>query len=98
MSGYARTDSPIRSGTNHIPYNRRARYIKAPGRIVGVIARQPKGYKPGDFNPLVIYFTVDNFRKDLDIVIDQQNKKPQLPKYSQSLFDSCFKNWGVQNE
>ncbi|MBM7591222.1 hypothetical protein [Brevibacillus fulvus] len=34
------------------------------GRVVGVIAVQPKNHKPGDFNPLVLAWVVSPLRRD----------------------------------
>jgi hypothetical protein len=69
---------------------------KPPGRLVGKIAVQSKDHTPGDFNPLVLNWTVDKHRKveDFNKVVDQSLKKPKLPKYEASLFASCFQNWG----
>jgi hypothetical protein len=75
-------------------YDRRGGFKKLPpGRPVGVIARQPKGHKKGDYNPLVLFFTVNPYRKDYDDVVDQGEYKGKLTGYTASLFHSCFKDW-----
>lgn len=66
---------------------------KIEGRPVGVIAVRPKHIKPGAFNPCIIFFTVNPYRKDYNKVVEQLDRPGRLPKYEQSLFDSCFKNW-----
>jgi hypothetical protein len=95
MAKYDDFSSTTRNA-KHAPKSARYREKRKPGTVVGVIARQAKDYKRGDFNPLVLFFTVSPYRKDLNKVIDQtrQQKKAKLPKYEESLFDSCFKKWG----
>lgn len=94
MSGYSRQENRVNQTSNYKAYNRKGERITLdPGKPIGVIAVQSKDHEPGRFNPLVLYFSVNKYRKDLNAVIDQTNKKAQLPKYERSLFDSCFKNW-----
>lgn len=76
-----------------VAYSKVGDRVKPPGKPVGVIAVQPKGLKPDEFNPLVLFFTVNPYRRDFNKVVDQTNKKPKLSKYGQDLFNSCFKNW-----
>lgn len=92
-AGYDRVST--RRNPAYAPKTARAGGRNPQGRPVGVIAVRSKRSKPGDFNPLVIFFTVNHYRKDYNQVVEQVNKKAQLPKYEQSLFDSCFKNWGA---
>jgi hypothetical protein len=80
----------------YVPYNRSGEKGPRPsGKLVGIISVQPNDFKPGDFNPLVLFLSVNKRRKDFAKVIEQidQIKKAQLPKYEKALFDSCFKNW-----
>lgn len=91
-------EARIRQASQYVPYNRSggaALQTGRPGRAVGVIAVKPKGLKDNEYNPLVMYFTVNRYRprKDLNTVIDQTNKKKDLTGYAADLFDSCFKNW-----
>jgi hypothetical protein len=86
-------ENTVKLSSQYVPYNRGGKIPKTKqGKVVGVIARKPKDHKR-DYNPLVLFWVVNPYRKDLNTVIDQQEKKPQLPAYEQSLFDSCFKNW-----
>lgn len=72
----------------------RAESNKRPtGRLVGIIAVRPKDLPEGAFNPLVIKWTVNPYRKDLNAVIDQAVRKGQKPSYSTDLFYSMFKKW-----
>lgn len=75
------------------PVNRKYSAVgkrKHPGRISSAIS----------IGQTVIYFTVDRHRKDYKEVEKQtaEQKHKKLPAYEQSLFDSCFKKWGVRNE
>jgi hypothetical protein len=77
----------------HAPKEARTAQKRLPGRLVGIIAVRPKGLRSAEYNPLIIRFVVNRYRKDLNKVIDQTNKTSRLPNYEQSLFESCFKNW-----
>lgn len=81
-----------RSAAN-APKHTRAAIYKQPGRVAGVIAVKPKGLAPGEYNPCVILWTVDTFRKDFGRVLEQNKRTTKLPAYEKELFDSCFKNW-----
>ena len=93
--GKTKMENPYIKILRNAPKYTDLRYYKPPGRIVDVIARKPKGLKDGEFNPLVIFWTVSPYRKDLNDVIEQREKikKAQLPKYEADLFRHCFKNW-----
>lgn len=80
---------------DHAPRNARQRVKHPPGRVVGVISRKPKGHMAGKYNPLIIFFTVNPYRKDYQKVIEQRDtiENAKLPAYEASLFASCFKNW-----
>lgn len=62
------------------------------GWLVGVISRKPIE-STNDFNPLTIYWTVNKLRKDYPETARQHRRKGNLSRYSQSLFDNCFRNW-----
>lgn len=69
---------------------------KKPGRPVGEISVQPAALPAGKtFNYLSLVFTVDRSRKDYTRVVEQSEQKGRLPVYEQSLFNSCFANWGL---
>ncbi|MED3571933.1 hypothetical protein [Cytobacillus praedii] len=87
-------DSQLKPSSQYVPYNRSGNgYVKrVPGRLVGLIAVRSKTQK-SKYNPLVIKWAVSRYRKDLNKVVGQTNIKACLPRYEQSLFDSCFKNW-----
>ncbi|AYP68420.1 hypothetical protein HWB91_gp50 [Bacillus phage vB_BboS-125] len=74
--------------------NRADSVARPPGRLVGIIAVRPKGLAAGEYNPLVMAWTVNPYRKDYNEVVEQQQKKPQLSKYSNDLFYSMFRKWG----
>jgi hypothetical protein len=73
------------TGSTYRPYNRKQTEQKTPGKIVGAVAVFPH----------IIYLTVNKERKDYKIVLHRtkREKHVKLPKYEQSLFYSCFKNW-----
>lgn len=85
-----RTHTPKGQKTTRAESNKRPT-----GRLVGIIAVRPKGLAEGEYNPLVLCWTVNPYRKDYNEVVEQQQKKPQLPKYSSDLFYSMFKKWGA---
>lgn len=88
-------ENHFRPKISHKAYDRRGEGPKPPGRLVGVIAVKSKNESKKGFNPYVLFFTVSPYRKDYNQVVDQieQCKKARLPRYAQSLFHSCFKNW-----
>jgi hypothetical protein len=73
------------SSRTYKPYNRNFEEHKTPGRKVGIIVVADH----------VIYLTVNQYRTDYKKVVSQAKfqKIAKLPKYEESLFDSCFKNW-----
>ncbi|MCY8609923.1 hypothetical protein G3M81_12495 [Bacillus paralicheniformis] len=74
------------------------KYRIKPSRRVGVIARKPKGHSPGQFNPLILHWSVNGYRKDYNQVIEQAKRSTRLPAYEQSLFEHTFKKWRESNE
>lgn len=68
--------------------------LKQPGRAVGIVA----AIERDDTHTDIIYWVVDDHRKDFNDVVDaaETRKKVgnQLPSYSQMLVDAAFKNWG----
>lgn len=68
------------------------RNYKREGWPVGVISRQPVDDSSG-FNHLTIIWSVNKMRKDYSETARQHRRKGNISRYSQSLFDSCFKNW-----
>ncbi|XJZ25976.1 hypothetical protein ACF5W4_11240 [Bacillota bacterium Lsc_1132] len=74
--------------TKRIPIAR-----QEPGRRVGVIA----AWKEGPYIATILW-TVNRYRKDYGEVLKQQEKQEanggKLVPYSESLFNSMFKNWG----
>jgi hypothetical protein len=90
-AGYDNVSS--RRNSANAPKHARQTDRRIPGRLVGVIAVRPKGIKTHDFNPLIIRFVVNRYRKDFNQVVDQTDRKTKLPRYEESLFNSCFKYW-----
>lgn len=74
------------------------RYRKKPSRRIGVIARQSKDHIRGRFNPLVLFWSVNGYRKDYKEVLKQSRRPGRLPKYEQSLFDHTFRKWRETDE
>ena len=68
---------------------------RPPGKLVGIIAVKPKGLGDNEYNPLVLAFTVNPYRKDLR---KEEPPKPPFTNYSRSLLKSMFKNWGIEDE
>ena len=97
MSMMMGRDNRLYQTSQHRAYNRSGKTVlrRFPGRIVSVIAVKPKGLGPNEYNPLFLYFAVSRYRKDYGKVLQQidQQKRAELPKYENSLFESCFKNW-----
>jgi hypothetical protein len=86
-------DSDIRMSVYHASMTAKGKYRHLQGKPVGVIAVKPKGFQDGAYNPLIIFFAVNPYRKDLNEVIEQDKRKGRLSNYQQSLYDSCFKKW-----
>ena len=72
--------------------------MKKGKRIVGVIAVRPKGLSMDAYNPLVLFWTINPYRKDLEEVIAQSERNGQPKSYANSLVNSMFKNWGTEDE
>ncbi|MEN2464945.1 hypothetical protein [Ornithinibacillus sp. JPR2-1] len=88
-------DSPIRMSIIHASMTPKGKYKHLPGKPVGVIAVKPKDLQDeeAEYNPLMLYFCVNPYRTDLEVVLEQGKKKGSLSNYQQSLYESCFKNW-----
>ena len=64
--------------------------------IVGIFGQTPIEPPENGFNPLLVAWVVDRYRWNgvRDVVRQSRAaKRAQLDRYSQQLFDSCFKNW-----
>lgn len=59
-------------------------------RIVGIIARRPKGLADGEYNPLRLAFVVSHYRKDRRHGPTQTTIRGQ---YCTDLHNLYFKNW-----
>ncbi|MCY9198087.1 hypothetical protein MOE86_15520 [Bacillus atrophaeus] len=77
---------------------RKIKYRKKPSRRVGVIARKPRDHIKGQYNPLVLYWSVNGYRKDYKQVLKQTRRSTRLPRYEQSLFDHTFRKWRETDE
>lgn len=78
-------ENAVKRSNNYMPYNRSGVVKTVPGKPVGVV----------NIGQNIVYFTVSPYRKDFNQVVDQtlKIKYSRLPKYEQSLFHSCFRNW-----
>lgn len=68
--------------------------LRIPGVLVGVIAVRPQGLPADKYNPLVIKWTANPYRKDLEEMIENKGtRRHKLHGYNRDLFNSMFKNW-----
>lgn len=74
------------------------KYRKKPSRRVGYIARRPVDHCPGRYNPLVLFWSVNGYRKDYEQVLKQSARSTRLPPYEQLLFDHTFRKWRETDE
>lgn len=86
-------ENRVKLASQYVPYSRSPQKQRVPGKLVGVIARKPIYPTPNDYNPLVLYWTVNPYRKDFNDVVEQTEKQGRLTGYAADLFHSCFKNW-----
>jgi hypothetical protein len=86
-------ETSVKLSSSYVPYSRYSKTRNKPGKLVGIIAVQPEGFKEGDYNPLVLNWVVSPHRRDFNQVVDQMETSGKLPDYEASLFESCFKGW-----
>lgn len=71
-------------------------FKRPPSKPLSMIAVRPFHLPENGYNHLVMFFAVSDYRKhEFRKLKAQSMREGKLSPYAQSLFDSCFKNWDL---